>query len=722
MKQSSRRSRTGVAVALAGALALALAPGTAQASGTTYRPGAPGVGDPYYPLDGNGGYDVQHYDLDVAYDPPSDQLTGIATISARATQNLSRFDLDLVELTVRSITVNGTKATWRRDGQELIVTPAHGLAKGSAYTVKVRYDGVPKELGDDQLGLSGFIHEDDGQIVAGEPHAASSWFPVNDHPSDKASYTFHVTVPNGLDVIANGELKGKQKRGPVTRWTWDEKAPMASYLATVNSGHFRVDAFRSGGRSYVNAIHENLYKPFAEPRTGSQYAYSQAADASYKRLARTIDVPAGGADLSFQIARSTEEGWDHVMVEAHHPGQDDWTTLPDANGHTTQEPGLHCDNEQLTPHPFLLHYLTLGATPDDPCTAGGTTGDWWAATGASDGYETWDVDLSAYAGGPVEVSISYVSDQIIQKAGVYVDDVVVSTGQGSTSFEADSDPLDGWHVLGPPEGSPANENDWAVGPTFTGEEIGPSAEASLKRLPEILAFLSTKFGPYPFSAAGGIVTDDERLGFALETQTRPLYSPAFFDGAENTSVVSHENTHQWFGDSLSVKQWKDLWLNEGFATYGAWLWEEHEGGPSLQEVFDSYREIPADDPFWSAPTADPGIDDLFGSAVYDRGGLALQALRQKVGDATFFRILKTWSASHKYGNVSTAEFTALAEKLSGCDLDALFRTWLYTGGKPAGFEPLPQARSKSAGQAPQLFRGHRPQPFGDGKSARTSGR
>jgi hypothetical protein len=429
--------------------------------------GAAGVADPYYPLDGNGGYDVRHYDLDVGYDPPSDRLTGIATITAKATQNLSRFDLDLVGLTVRSITVNGGAATWRRDGQELVVTPARGLRQGTDYIVKIGYDGVPASLDDPQAGLSGFIHQDDGQIIAGQPHAASSWFPVNDHPSDKASYTFHVTVPNGLDVIANGELKSKVKRGSVTTWTWDEKVPMASYLATVNSGHFDVTSSTSGGRSYLNAIHGDLFTPFAEPRTGTQYAYSQQAlnAASYKRLTRTIDVPAAGADLSFQIARSTQASRDPVFVEAHHPGQDDWTTLPDANGHTSRSSGSLCNDDYLDYQSFLLHYLTPPAAPGEPCGASGTTGTWWAAGGSSDGYETWDVDLSAYAGGKVEVSISYVSDYAVQGPGVFVDDVVISTGQGSTSFEDDGDTFDGWTGPGPPagtQGTQSNPNDWTA--------------------------------------------------------------------------------------------------------------------------------------------------------------------------------------------------------------------------------------------------------------------
>ncbi len=126
---------------------------------------------------------------------------------------------------------------------------------------------------------------------------------------------------------------------------------------------------------------------------------------------------------------------------------------------------------------------------------------------------------------------------------------------------------------------------------------------------------------------------------------------------------------------------------------------------------------PADDPFWSAPTADPGVDDLFGVAVYDRGGLALHALRLEVGDAAFFKILKTWAAKHKYGNVSTGQFTALAEKISGKDLDALFDAWLYTGAKPPGFEPPAEPLSKAAGKAGAAIRSDLKKHFGDGKSA-----
>lgn len=143
------------------------------------------------------------------------------------------------------------------------------------------------------------------------------------------------------------------------------------------------------------------------------------------------------------------------MVEAHTVGQDDWTTLPDVNGHTTQDTGDSCPEGWRELHPQLDHYQTVA--PDGTCSPTGTTGAWHASSGGSAGWEQWQVDLSAYAGTQVEVSISYISDWSVQGLGMFVDDVEVSTGDGTTSFEAG---LDGWAVSGAPAGSAPNPNDF----------------------------------------------------------------------------------------------------------------------------------------------------------------------------------------------------------------------------------------------------------------------
>ncbi len=653
---------------------------------TSFGPGSPGIGDPYFPFDGNGGYDAKHYDLDLAYDPPTDVLRGVATIRARATQNLSSFNLDFNGLTIRSIKVDGRRATWSRAADELSVTPKHGLRKHERFTTEVVYDGIPTSVGDAEIGLSGFIATDDGTVVAGQPEGADHWYPVNDHPLDKAAYTFHITVPEGLEAMANGVLKSNRSRHGRTTWVWDAKEPMASYLTTATIGEFDITAYRKGRIRYWDAIDPDLFTQIS-PRTGAKYLLSQQANNSYKRLTRTISVPAGGSQLSFWVNRDTEPDWDFMFVEAHHPGVDDWTTLADLNGHTNDNTGNSCPVGWQAIHPFLAHYQTDNG--DGTCTASGSTGVWQAASGASNGYEQWTVDLSPYKNGNVELSISYASDDIVQHKGVFLDDVAISSGPGSTSFEDDGNPLDGWTVSGPPAGSPGNDTDWIVGTSADAPPTpGAIAAGSFAREPEILAFESGIFGRYPFSAAGGIVDDVQGLGFALETQTRPVYAPDFFDTPENgDSVVVHELAHQWTGDSLALAGWQHIWLNEGFATYLEWLWSEREGLGTAQEIFDNFATIPADDPFWTLPIGDPGPDQLFEIPVYWRGGMTLHALRLKIGDRDFFRLVKRWVRLHSGGNVSTPQFIALAERISGQDLGDFFDTWLFTPEKPAGIEP-----------------------------------
>ena len=612
------------------------------------------------------------------YTPATDVLRGVATIRARATQNLSRFNLDLEGLTVRSVKVNGAPATWRRSGGELTVTPRRGLRKGGTFTTVVRYDGVPRTLPDG----SGFVHTDDGAVVIGEPDVAATWFPANDHPIDKAAYTFRVTVPAGLEAVSNGVLESHRTRRGWTTWVWQAREPMASYLATATVGQFDLRSYRAGGVRYWDAVDPDLYAPVAAPRTGERFALSQAGDSSYKRLSRTISVPAAGADVSFWVTRDTEPGWDFMFVEAHTVGADDWTTLPDANGHTSADTGDPCPS-WLELHPFLTHYQADSG--DGTCAPTGSSGTWNAASGSSDGYEQWSVDLSAYAGSEVEVSISYASDTSVQFQGLFVDDVTVSTGAGTSSFEDDGDTLDGWTVPGAPAGSPGNPNDWISGTAADGPPpAGEIVDGSFARQPEIIGFLSDTFGPYPFSAAGGIVDDTDAYGFALENQTRPIYAKGFFsDSVSGDSVVVHELTHQWYGDSLAVASWQHIWLNEGFAQYAEWLWSDREGLGTAQENFDFFYDVfPADDPFWDVVIGDPGPDSLFDFAVYARGAMTLHQLRLAVGDDDFFRIVRRWASANRGGNVTTPAFIRLAERISGEQLDGLFDTWLFTPGRP----------------------------------------
>jgi hypothetical protein len=209
-----------------------------------------------------------------------------------------------------------------------------------------------------------------------------------------------------------------------------------------------------------------------EPPDGSSYLYSQRADITYKRVSRTIDLTgATSPTLSFQTSYSTEPNWDFVFVEAHTVGQDNWTTLPDVNGHTSTDVGDSCGEGWHDIHPWLERYQGADCSGSNPAT-GGT---WNASSGRSDGWEPWTVDLSAYAGQQVEISISYVSDWGTQGVGAFLDDIQVTGGDGTTSFEDDTDPMDGWTIPGPQPGSAANPNDWIRTPSVGFQEGAVSA-------------------------------------------------------------------------------------------------------------------------------------------------------------------------------------------------------------------------------------------------------
>ncbi|MEU1184630.1 M1 family metallopeptidase [Streptomyces sp. NPDC005820] len=444
--------------------ALLTAAGPATAAGSV---GAPGVGDPYFPLAGNGGYHVTHYGLTLDYDPTGRHLTGKAVLTATATQRLSRFDLDLKGLKITGLTVDHRTAVHRRDGQELVVTPARPLRKGQTFRVTVTYQGKPGPVTDPDGSLDGWIPTDDGAFVAGEPQGAMTWFPGNNHPLDKSSYDITITVPKGRTAVSNGVLLGQSTRNGKTTFRWRQKEPMAAYLATATVGKFQV----------------------------KQY----------------------------------------------------------------------------------------------------TTRD-----------------------------------------GVKVYDAV----------------------------DPREAN---------------AAAPVLKKLPSVLEWESGLFGPYPYRAAGSIVDHAPNVGYALETQSRPVY-----DSAPSLSTLVHESAHQWFGDSVSLTTWKDIWLNEGFATYAEWLYSEQHGGASAQKNFDTLYATPATDGLWAYPPADPGSGaNIFGSPVYARGAMTLQALRTEIGDRAFFRVLRAWAQQHRYGHGTTAQFERLAERESGKDLGALFQKWLYGAGKPS---------------------------------------
>ncbi|MFF3569789.1 M1 family metallopeptidase [Nocardia jiangxiensis] len=199
-----------------------------------------------------------------------------------------------------------------------------------------------------------------------------------------------------------------------------------------------------------------------------------------------------------------------------------------------------------------------------------------------------------------------------------------------------------------------------------------------RRLPEVLEFLESLYGPYPFESGGGIYVDTD-LHISLETQTRPVYAP----WAELNTVV-HENTHQWWGDSMSVKNWSDVCLNECFASYTAdYLWPERKQGKDVDAQYRStltkYRNR-AD--FWQIPLQNPGAGKEF-TSVYYRGPLFLHALRRLIGDGVFFPSVAGFVRSHAYGNASMPEFRTYMQSRTPVDLSGFFSAWLDGATRPA---------------------------------------
>lgn len=203
------------------------------------RAGGDGVGDPLFPGIGNTGYDVQHYDI--AIELSGDEFRAEANLELIADAPLTRFNLDLVGMTVDHIFVDGVEATFERDGRELVVSPASTVAAGPTVAVKVEYRGTPEPIEDPSGPVPlGWRTEAWGTYVASEPLGAATWFPANDHPTDKATFVFRVTVPEGQTAIGPGVLISETTTATRTTYIWASTDPMATYLASVVTGDFAV--------------------------------------------------------------------------------------------------------------------------------------------------------------------------------------------------------------------------------------------------------------------------------------------------------------------------------------------------------------------------------------------------------------------------------------------------------------------------------------------------
>jgi aminopeptidase N len=428
--------------------------------------------EPFFPQAGNAGYDALHYDVTLSYKPKGGRIKAATAIEAVATEPLQRFSFDFYGPKVSEVQVGLEPARFRRKPGKLIVFAPRGIAKGERFTTTVRYAGLPPKITDPDGSSEGWYRTDDGVIAVGEPQGTAAWIPCDNVPADKASFEFHVTVPDGLKAVANGRREQSENRGNDAtgrgrvQMNWTERAPTSTYLAVLNVGRGRI------------------------------------------------------------------------------------------------------------------------------------------VKGRADGLPSWTL----------------------------------------------------------------------VDPRLERGSRGP-----LAALPEVIRFESRIFGGYPFDSAGSIVDYAPHLGYALETQSRPIYAYV-----PDVTTIVHETAHQWFGDSVGLQRWPQIWLNEGFATWAQWYYAELHGGRSGHAIFDRLYRVPASNKrFWNPPPGRlGGAKDLFDPTTYVRGAMVLEALRQKIGTKPMLHLLRRWTTEHRYGSADIGEFTDLAEQISGRNLDNLFQRWLYQRGKP----------------------------------------
>lgn len=435
--------------------------------------------DPYTPGHGSAAYRVRHYELDLEVKLSSNRLSGRARIRATAEERLETITLSLAGLRALKVQVEGSRAakTVQR-GDELRITPATPVAQGKDFSLEIRYEGSPGPT-DGNWGDVGWEELADGVLVAGQPVGAPTWFPCNDHPSQKATFRISVTADAGYRVVANGLVVGHRRKASRETWVYEVHEPMAPYLATLVIGRFQL--------------------------------------------------------------------------------------------------------------------VELGRLPHRESPA----------------------------------------------VGIFA----------------------------------------ALPPS-----LRDGARAALRDQQAMLRLFTELFGPYPFRDYTVVVTEDE-LEIPLEAQTLSIVGRNHATRSwESQRLLAHELAHQWFGNSVTVRRWEDIWLHEGFACYAEWLWSEHAGQGSERSRAEAAWVVMASrrqDIVLGAP----GPSMMFDDRVYKRGALALHALRRTLGDDRFFRALRAFCEENRHGNAGTADFVELLRRVGagvpGFDPEEFLRPWLFERKLPA---------------------------------------
>ncbi|WP_257182904.1 M1 family metallopeptidase [Corynebacterium cystitidis] len=433
----------------------------------------PGTCDGYTGVDFNLGYHIRHYDLDLTYRVDPNRLEGTATLLMDNWEPLRSLTLDLMQnMVARRVIAHGsaglniTVAKFKQSGNKLRITFADEVPVDSEFRLAISYGGNPRPRRT-SWGDIGWEELENGALVASQPNGAPSWFPCDDTPDEKATYTLTISADDPYVVVCNGRLVDKRSGSSRTTWRYETTHRMATYLATVQVGEYQ----------------------------------------------------------RHELGRNT-----HVWVSA----------------------------------------------------------------------------------------------------------------QNATA-----------------------------------------ARTALRDQQAMLDFYEQLFGPYPFAEYTVVVTDDE-LEIPLEAQGLSIFGVNHMSGWER--LIAHELAHQWFGNSLGVAQWDDIWLNEGFACYCEWLWFEHRGTPAQVNVDREYAILqrkPKD-----IVVGAPGPRDMFDDRVYKRGAMALHALRRALGSSAFFDALRRYVAAGTHSVVEPQDLkrelygAAEATAVGRARIDDILHDWLFAMSLP----------------------------------------
>jgi hypothetical protein len=609
-----------------------------NAYASEFKPGAEGVGDEYFPKMGNGGYNVRHYSIDLAISVDKNTLAGSTTIEAVATQDLSQFNLDFNALQIDEITVNGAAASFSRKERELTVTPAKGVSKGKVFTVVVRYQGGPTKTsvkGDWAMG--GWNNDGRDISVSGEPSIGWMWYPANDHPLNKATYTFKITVPEPYMVILNGKQEGVTRNSDGTQTSlWQVHDRMASYLVTLNVVKDYVVQKQAG----LNGLPITNYCP---------KEHASKCENIFARQPEMI------AYYSKQFGAYPFESCGGIVLRSDFGGALETQTLITYGNMLVRVPAVEAEDilaHELA-HQWFGGSVSLKRWKDIWLNEGFATyaAALWAehahGIGLDKSAKYWNLASRGDMFGVMADAIA-LSDggfigniQEIKNAGFIVE---MLKAMPSEIFQADF--KQAVHALGAFNFSAVKLTPGQARNFLLALPDGTAAKNRVNEIAEKVSADGVSWQGF-MSALKPYSLDDTKLtldNFRAMLAALPL----------NDVPATAENFFPFMKALLSM-------INQA------------PGGPGGNGA-------PPEIKF--PPPGNPGAETLFNPGVYVRGALTLYALRRKIGADVCAILLRTYYKKYQDSNAGTQDFIDLAEKISGKKLRDFFDAWLYK-------EPVP---------------------------------